>query len=498
MGFDILLRSASDITVLRKASWWTPSHTFGVVGASLALALLSALWVIILRARIRIQTHVIRESENRFRELAQVDVLTSLPNRFMLEERITNKLDYSRTCSAKAAVFSIDIDHFKHINDQHGHSIGDECLKVVAQRLRSRVRKVDIIARTGGEEFMQVTGCLTDKESAIRVANGILDLFIEPLSLTGLEIKITVSVGGAIYPDDGETTDQLRKQSDLALYEAKRVGRNCVVFANDELTKSNNLSVSIEAALREGLLDHAFYIVYEPIVNSAGVIRSFEALVRSSHHWLNELGPSVFIPVAERTGLIVELGRWVLDQVCRQIVVLSLLGISDCPIAMNISCREMFQKGFAEHVMGTVVALNIPSGTLQFELTETTMMFDPGHAEAVIDRLSSAGITFAIDDFGTGYSSLSRLHELSINYLKVDKSFIKSLWGGESAYSIVCAMIQMAKSMHLQVVAEGVETAEQLETLLDLGVDLFQGYLFQPAVRADELFSALQRNRNQP
>ncbi|WP_263383572.1 EAL domain-containing protein [Granulicella arctica] len=496
-GFDILLRSPSDILVLKKASWWTLPRTFVVLGGFVALALVAALWVIALRSRVRRQTQTIRESECRFRELAQVDVLTKLPNRLMLEEHITRSLEHSKICDAKAAVFSIDIDHFKQINDHYGHHVGDECLRVVAERLRSRVRKVDLIARTGGEEFMQVTGCLADRESALKVANGILEFFIEPLSLAGHEIKITVSVGGAIYPDDGETVELLRKRSDLALYEAKRVGRNCVIFANERLDTSNDLTASIETALRHALQTRSFYLVYQPIVDSAGAICSFEALIRSSNLWLNELGPSKFVPVAESSGLIVEIGRWIFDEVCHQVVTFTLHGICECPIAMNISCRELLEKGFAEYILETFEQRSIPGGMLHFEVTETTMMYDPIRVKAVIDRLAAVGILFSIDDFGTGYSSLSRLHELSISQLKIDKSFTKDLLAGGGSYSIVSAIVQMAKSMHLRVVAEGVETEEQLRLLSTLGLDRFQGYLFEPAVKSDKLLHVLQQNQDQ-
>jgi len=244
-SFTVLMRSPNDIVVLAKASWWTRTHTSAVLITLILFVSATGLWVIVLRYRVREQTRVIRESEHRFRELAETDVLTGLPNRLMLDERIAACLARSESRQLKAAILTIDIDHFKEINDAYGHDVGDECLKIVAQRLRSRVRKVDAISRTGGEEFTEVIGCLEDMESGLTVTNSILKLFREPLALENCELKVTVSIGAALYPDHGPDIRTLRKQSDQALYEAKRLGRNRVVFASKDLTASNALSTSI-------------------------------------------------------------------------------------------------------------------------------------------------------------------------------------------------------------------------------------------------------------
>jgi diguanylate cyclase (GGDEF)-like protein len=496
ISFGILLRSSKDIVVLKHASWWTLVHTLLLLATLAGVMIVGILWVVILRHRVEGQTRIIRESEERFRNLAEHDVLTGLPNRLMLEDRIAQCLARCKDNNLRAAVFTIDIDRFKQINDTYGHPIGDECLKVVAARLLSRVRRIDIIARTGGEEFTIVVGSLTNPGSAKRISSAILDLFHDPVNLLGHEIKLTVSVGGALYPDDGADTETLRRRSDQALYEAKRSGRNRVVFATEELCVSNELATTIENALREGLRSDTFALYYQPIYDSAGAIRCFEALLRTTDERLTELGPSKFIPVAEESGLIVPLGRWALEEACRQIAEWQSLGMYPCPIAVNISARQLLHKGFADEVIQILERFHIEPTLLELELTETTVMTELASVAETVARLAQTGLTFAIDDFGTGYSSLSRLRELPIKTLKIDRSFVESLEKNSGSYTIILAVIQMAKSLDLQVVAEGVESDDQFTMLRELGCDLFQGYLFSRPLPATLVIETLTENRS--
>jgi diguanylate cyclase (GGDEF)-like protein len=494
-SFSILLRSSTDIVVLKRASWWTPAHTLAALAILAAVVLLIMLWVVILRHRVEQQTRTIRESEGRFRDLAEHDVLTGLPNRLMLDDRISQSLARSKATNRNAVVFTIDIDRFKQINDTLGHPVGDDCLKVVATRLSSIVRQVDTIARTGGEEFTIVVGNLANPESARRISTAIIRLFKEPIALPGNDIRLTVSVGGAIYPDDGLDTQTLLKRSDQALYEAKRTGRNRAVFANEEICGAIETATIIENALRDALQTNALSLVYQPIYDSSGTVHHFEALLRTSHEKLAQLGPAQFIPIAESTGLIVSIGRWVLEEACRQIAQWQSLGFDPCPVAVNISGKQLLQSGFSNEVLQTLDRYRIQPNLLEFELTETTVMSDLSAVVDTVAQLARSGLSFAIDDFGTGYSSLSRLHELPIKALKIDRSFVVSLQKNNGFHTIILAIIQMAKSLNLQVVAEGVETKEQFNTLRNLGCDFFQGYLFARPMPPDQAIQFLAETR---
>jgi EAL domain-containing protein (putative c-di-GMP-specific phosphodiesterase class I) len=372
--------------------------------------------------------------------------------------------------------------------------VGDECLKIVAKRLQGVVRQADTIARTGGEEFTIVVGGLTNSDNAKRVSAGILDLFHNPIVLTDMELKITVSIGGALYPDDGTDSETLRRRSDQALYEAKRTGRSRALFATEALSESNDLSAAIESALREGLQLNSFALFYQPIVDSTGTIRRFEALLRSTDTRLREIGPAQFIPVAEESGLITPLGLWVMEAACRQIVRWRELGVYEHPIAVNISGKQLTYPGFAEQVVKTLKQFQVEPGMLELELTETSAMAQMASAAETIAKLEREGLAFAIDDFGTGYSSLSRLHELRIKAVKIDRSFIQMLEKNGGSSTIVKAIIQMAKGLGIQVVAEGVETGEQFNLLRGLGCDYFQGYLFAEPLQADCVLEALRNN----
>jgi diguanylate cyclase (GGDEF)-like protein len=490
VSFGILLRSPQDMVILRQAPWWTAERTLLLLAGLAGVTVVVILWVVVLRGRVEQQTRIIRESEARFRNLAEHDSLTGLPNRLMLEDRIAECLAQCKSESLTAVLFTIDIDRFKQINDTYGHPIGDEILKIVAKRLLSKVRRTDTIARTGGEEFTLVVGPLKNADSAAKIATGILDLFHDSVLLPGQEVRVTVSIGGAIYPDDGFSAETLRKQSDQALYEAKRTGRNRAVFASRELCVSSELASAVEAALREALRSNKFLLHYQPIYDATGAVRRFEALLRTSDEMLNTLGPSKFIPVAEECGLIIPLGRWVIEEACRQILAWRSLGMYPCAVAVNVSGKQLVHKGFAEHVLQVLERCRIDPRLLELELTETTAMTELASVADTVASLARAGLTFAIDDFGTGYSSLSRLHELRITTLKIDRSFIEGLETNNTSSTIVLAIIQMAKSLRLQVVAEGVENDDQFAILRDLGCHLYQGYSFSrplPAARATAL-----------
>ena len=493
VSFNILLRTAADVVVLKRVSWWTPLHSIAVVCGVGEAILIVALWMVILRHRVEDQTRAIRESEGKFRDLAHHDVLTGLPNRLRLDERLSQCLEVCQRTGKLAAIYTIDIDRFKQINDTYGHHAGDECLKMVAARLRGAMRHTDTVARTGGEEFTLVAAMLENRDGATAVANQILSLFRDPVVVLGHEITVTVSAGCALYPEDGTEADTLRRRSDQALYEAKRTGRNRMVFATEELSAALEQAAGIESALREALRANSFKLVYQPIYDGFGVIRRLEALLRTTDERLGPLGPSAYIPVAESCGLILPIGRWVLQEACRQITEWRRAGIAICPVAVNISAAQIQQTNFAEEVLRTLQTFDLEPSLLELELTETCVMTELSTVAEKVTQLARAGVTFAIDDFGTGYSSLSRLHELPIEALKIDRSFVDGLQEHSGTCTIIKAVIQIARSLKLQVVAEGIELPEQFELLRRLGCDLFQGYLMARPLSAEVVASMLER-----
>ncbi len=496
LSFSVLLRSPRDIAVSGRGPWWTPFRALSSLATLAGVTIVISLWVLVLKSRVEQQTRIIRASEGRFRHLAEHDALTGLANRLMLEEKIAECLAGCKSAGLAAVVLTADIDRFKHINDNYGHPIGDQILKIVATRLLSGVRKTDIIARTGGEEFTIVLGGLQDAEGARRVTSSILDLFLDPVRLSDHEIKVTVSIGAALFPDDGVDSETLRKRSDQALYEAKRTGRNRSVFATKELSDSTELTSTIEAALREGLRSDKFALYYQPICDRSGAICRFEALLRTSDERLAQLGPSEFIRVAEESGLIIPLGRWVLEETCRQIAEWQTLELGHFRVAVNISGRQLTRKGFAEETLQMLETFHIAPELLELELTETTIMTELGSVAETVAHLAAAGLTFAIDDFGTGYSSLSRLCELPIKTLKVDRTFVNSLDKTAGNSTIISAVVQMAKSLGLEVVAEGVESSRQFTLLRNLGCDFFQGYLFSQPLPAASVRQVVAENRS--
>ncbi len=492
---DVLVRSPAEISVVADPPFWSSRTAIVLLLILIVATLVVGLLDIVQTRNVREQTRIIRESEQRFRDMAECDVLTGLPNRLTLQQRMADCLADCDREASKAAVLTIDIDRFKQINDTFGHLVGDECLKAVAQRLKTKIRAVDTIARTGGEEFTVIIGRLASHDNAHKVCTTLLNLFKEPLILTERGLTLTVSIGAAMYPDDGTDSETLRKRSDQALYEAKRTGRNKVVFASQELSESSEMASLVEAKLREDLRFNRFRLYFQPICDADKNICRFEALLRSPNMHLAKIGPGQFIPIAEESGLIVQLGQWVIRDVCKQMAEWRAQGLTLCPVAVNVSGRQLIRKEFVGEVLRELKRYNIQPEMLELELTETTIMNKMGPVAEIIAELAQAGVTFSIDDFGTGYSSLSRLNQLPIKGLKIDASFVKELELESGSYTIVRAVIQMAKSLGLNVVAEGIEGQDKFDILRSLGCDLFQGYLIGKPVPAEDAILAVENNQ---
>ena len=423
---------------------------------------------------------------------AQHDALTGLPNRMLLDHRIEQCLQRSAREHRKAVVFTIDADRFKLINDSFGHLVGDECLKAMAERLGSRIRSVDTIARTGGEEFTAVIGGLQRTEDAENIASMLVGLFETPLLLPTQEMKVSISVGAAIYPDDATDATVLRRKSDQALYYAKRLGRNRFAFASQEICAAFDQGMAVEVALRKALRENGFELHFQPIYDSNGRAVRFEALLRMRNDDVLSFPPSLFIPIAEESGLIIPIGTWVVQETCRQLVRWRELVGETVGVAINVSGRQLLQGDFTAFVLETLKANDLPPSAIEFELTETSLMSEPLMMRDSMAQLARTGIQFAIDDFGTGYSSLARLADLPIALLKIDRSFIDQLHVTERANGIVTAIIQMAQTLQVRVVAEGVEDEGQLNLLLHKGCDLFQGFYLSEPLSVDEMNAALE------
>ena len=423
---------------------------------------------------------------------AQHDALTGLPNRLMLEDRIEQCLLRSSREHKKAVLLTMDADRFKLINDTYGHMVGDETLKAIADRLKLRIRSVDTIARTGGEEFTAIIGNLNNAEDAEKIAAMLVRLFDTPLRLSGQDLKVSISVGGAIYPDDATDTDTLRKRSDQALYHAKRMGRNRYALASREVCASFDQALAVEVALREALRTDGFELRFQPVYDNNGSARHFEALLRMKAQSPDIYLPNLFIPIAEECGLIVPIGNWVAEETCRQLAVWRSMGFEEASVAINVSGKQLLQKGFGDSLVQLLREHRLPASALQLELTETSLMSEPVLIRDAMAELAEMGIRFAIDDFGTGYSSLARLADLPISLLKIDRSFTAQLDVARRGDGIVAAIIHMAQTLLVQVVAEGVENEGQLNVLLRRGCDLFQGFYLSHPLTSEQVVASLE------
>ncbi|MFT4112080.1 putative bifunctional diguanylate cyclase/phosphodiesterase [Silvibacterium sp.] len=412
---------------------------------------------------------------------ANHDILTGLPNRLLLKDRMEQTLNAAARSGDKVAVMCMDLDRFKQINDRYGHHIGDACLKHLADLLRSRLRAADTVARSGGEEFTVLLAGLSSSDDAARVAQLLLEGIRQPFVVEGYNLEISASLGIAMYPDDSKESQELWRASDTAMYRAKNSGGNQFVFVSNELSAAALESNEIESALRQALKeggDSSFQVLYQPQYSATGELRGMEALLRLKHPQQGIITPERFIPVAEESGLIVRMGVWVLEDVCRQIAEWRRQGLPITRIALNVSPLQIVRADFADVVKAILKKHAVEPSLLEIEITETTVMRNLDDAARQMLELSAIGVQFSVDDFGTGYSSLRHLHQLPISTLKIDRSFIDRICDESEAREIVHAILSLAHSLGMQVVAEGVERKEQLELLRSMECDQLQGFLW--------------------
>jgi diguanylate cyclase (GGDEF)-like protein/PAS domain S-box-containing protein len=424
---------------------------------------------------------------------AQHDFLTGLPNRMLLNDRITQAIALARRHSRRVAVLFLDLDGFKHINDSLGHSIGDKLLQSVALRLVNCVRAVDTVSRQGGDEFVVLLSEVEQPEDAGIAARRMLQAGTEPYSIDRHELHITASIGVSVYPDDGQDAEALIKNADTAMYQAKENGRQNYQFFKPTMTVRAVERQAIEEGLRRAIERQEFALHYQPKINlRSGEITGAEALLRWTHPSLGPLSPAQFIPIAEDCGLILPIGRWVLREACRQARAWADHGLPMAGMAVNISAREFLAENFLDGVCSVLDDTRLDPRSLELELTESVLM---KHTEAThqnLQTLRTKGVRLAVDDFGTGYSSLSYLRKFYVDTIKIDQSFIRQISQRPEENGIVTAVIEMGRGLKLRVVAEGVETAEELAFLQAHQCDEVQGYYASRPVEAAQFARLLE------
>jgi diguanylate cyclase (GGDEF)-like protein/PAS domain S-box-containing protein len=431
--------------------------------------------------------------------LAQHDSLTDLPNRNLLNDRLGHEIAVARRHHSTLALLYLDLDRFKHINDSLGHLIGDRLLQSVALRLSDCVRASDTVSRLGGDEFVILLADLENVQDAALCAEKILNAMKTPHLIDSNEIHITVSIGIVIFPEDGTEVEALLQNADSAMYEAKERGRSNYQFYRVDLNATATERQSMECGLRLAIQRDEFELYYQPIMNLATrAISGVEALIRWRHPRLGILSPTRFISIAEESGLIVPIGHWALREACQQIKAWRDVGLGAIRLAVNISAVELRSKDFVAGVAAILADIDFDPRHLELELTETFLMQDSKSTCFVLRALKELGVELALDDFGTGYSSLSYVRRFPINTLKIDQSFVRDLATDEDDASVVGAVINLGKSLHMRVVAEGVETREQLLFLEQHNCPEAQGFHFSHPVQAASLTDMLRGRYSRP
>lgn len=432
----------------------------------------------------------IKQDEEELRRRADHDVLTNLPNRYLFQDRMTQAVNRARRKNAKFAVLFIDIDDFKKINDGLGHDAGDMVLQEVSMRLVQCGRDVDTVSRVGGDEFTFILEGVGEDDISI-VASRVIERMSQPFYFYGREIHLTVSIGIAMYPENGKSAPEIMKNADMAMYHVKGFGKNKFFFFTQELNEKATKTLQLESDLRNGIRNREMIAYYQPKIDLlTGKVIGMEALARWPRLNGRPICPDEFIPIAEHTGMIVDLDTVIFELACgftRQVKTILNGNNNSFRVSVNLSPKNIEKKGFLEKLISIVEKVGLSPEDVEFEVTESVIVGNITSAKAILNSLSEDGFSISIDDFGTGYSSLSYLMQFPISSLKIDKSFIRNLLVEPKALTIAKAIVSMAHGIGVKTVAEGVETQDQLDCLRDMGCDQIQGYIFSRPLPEDEM-----------
>jgi diguanylate cyclase len=429
------------------------------------------------------RTRGLEVANRQLRHLASHDALTGLPNRLLLDDRAAQAIAQANRQGHEFALLVVDLDRFKLINDSLGHRAGDDLLREVAQRLKSAVRAVDTTARLGGDEFVILVDGPATRAEAIGIGRRAIDAMRPSMRLLGIDVHISPSIGIAFYPRDGVTVDALLARADAAMYSAKERGRNNVQCYAEGMSTATQDRVRLESELHDALRKGQFELHYQPKVDtSSGRINSAEALIRWRHPQRGLIPPKEFIAVAEECGLLDTIGEWVLCEACRQAKSWQQAGLRPMRVAVNLAPSQFRLTNLVEQIRHALEAAQLEPQYLEVELTESAVMSDAEESIVILESISRMGVLVSVDDFGTGYSSMSYLRRFPIDKLKIDRCFVEEMTRRPEDASIVRAIISLAHSLHLKVIAEGVESPEQLALLTELGCDQYQGFYFSPAL----------------
>jgi diguanylate cyclase (GGDEF)-like protein len=433
-------------------------------------------------------------AEKRLAQLAQFDPVTGLPNRNLLQERLDHAIAQSRRRGRGAGVLFVDLDRFKLVNDSHGHHVGDELLRQVGRSLKDCVRRDDTVARLSGDEFAVVIADLARPDDAAIVAQKIIDSFAVPFDLDGRETFITASIGVAAFPQDGSDAETLLQCADVAMYRAKESSRNAFCFYTAEMNARTASRLQLNTDLRRAVERGEFRLHYQPKVNLAtGEMIGMEALLRWQHAERGMVQPLEFIPALEDSGLIVEVGDWVIGEACRQLQEWSRAGLQLAPVAVNLSARQFRRRDIDQVIRRLLAGHGISPELLELEITESSLMEDPKDAIRQLQALREAGLRISVDDFGTGYSSLAYLTRLPLSTLKIDRVFVNAAISESSSAAIVKMVIDMAQRLSFDVVAEGIETEQHVAFLRQHGCGQGQGYHFGRPIPAEAMAPRMRR-----
>ena len=439
------------------------------------------------------RTQVLEEQKNKLDYQAHHDYLTALPNRVKFQKEIQKIIDNKKNINSNLAILFIDLDHFKNINDSFGHDIGDQVIKITADRIRQCIRKDDCLARFGGDEFVVLIDNYEDKNDLEAVAENIISCISKPVLIDNMTMFVSCSIGISMHQDEIDSYHDFIKYADTAMYKAKERGRNNYQFYTSDMTEVAFERVLMETSMRFALEKEEFVVHYQPQVDGRlNKIVGMEALVRWNHEKMGLISPATFIPLAEETGLIIALDQWVMKTGMRQMKEWHEAGLNPGRLSLNLSVKQLQEEDFIDVVKNILKETGCKAEWIEFEITESHIMYNVTEAIETLERIKSLGISIAIDDFGTGYSSLSYLKKLPVDKLKIDRSFIMDIPDNKEDAAITNAIIDIAKNLNLEVIAEGVETKQQKEYLLQSGCHLIQGYIYYKPIPAKDIEHVLK------